>query len=319
MTLVLNGTTGVSAVDGSASTPAIQGNDTNTGVFFPAADTVAVATGGTERVRVDSSGNVGVGTSSPSHLVHAAGNVNGSITVASNNTNAGASAFSRFLALADAGNAQFGMTSSGYTDITGAQDAMLLNANSASGGIAFALDGVLKAKIDSSGNLLVGGTSGDPNPGVFIYKSGAVSQGNSAGGSGFEFVSFRRSGTQIGTITQNGTTAVAYNTTSDYRLKENVQPLTGALARVAALKPVTYTWKSAPDEIGEGFIAHELAEVCPQAVTGEKDAVNEDGSIKAQSIDTSFLVATLTAAIQELNAKVESLTAEIATLKGAQA
>jgi len=65
MTLVLNGTTGVSSVDGSASTPAIQGTDSNTGVFFPAADTVAIATGGSERLRADSSGNVGIGTGSP--------------------------------------------------------------------------------------------------------------------------------------------------------------------------------------------------------------------------------------------------------------
>ena len=98
--------------------------------------------------------------------------------------------------------------------------------------------------------------------------------------------------------------AVAYNTTSDYRLKENIAPMTGALEKVALLKHCTYTWK-ADGSSTEGFIAHELAEVCPQAVSGEKDAVNEDGSIKAQGIDTSFLVATLTAAIQELNAKFE--------------
>ena len=65
MTLVLNGSTGVSAVDGSASTPALQGNDTNTGVFFPAADTVGISTSGAERMRVDSSGNVGIGDNNP--------------------------------------------------------------------------------------------------------------------------------------------------------------------------------------------------------------------------------------------------------------
>ena len=58
MTLVLSGTNGVSAVDGSAATPAIQGNDSNTGIFFPAADTVAIATGGIERTRIDASGRV---------------------------------------------------------------------------------------------------------------------------------------------------------------------------------------------------------------------------------------------------------------------
>ena len=123
---------------------------------------------------------------------------------------------------------------------------------------------------------------------------------------GASFLAMYYNGSFIGDIAQNGTTAVSYNTTSDYRLKENVQPLSGALARVASLKPCTYTWKSAPDEIGEGFIAHELAEVCPQAVTGQKDAVDADGNAKYQSIDTSFLVATLTAAIQELKAEFDA-------------
>ena len=117
----------------------------------------------------------------------------------------------------------------------------------------------------------------------------------------------------VGSITTNGS-ATAYVTSSDYRLKENVQPMTGALARVAALKPCTYTWKST-GEVDEGFIAHELQEVCPSAVIGEKDAVNENGSINPQGIDTSFLVATLTAAIQEQQAIITSLTDRITALE----
>ena len=83
-----------------------------------------------------------------------------------------------------------------------------------------------------------------------------------------------------------------------------------ALAKVAELKPVTYTWKT-DGSASDGFIAHELQEVCPDAVSGEKDAVNEDGSIKPQGIDTSFLVATLTAAIQELKAELDALKAKV--------
>jgi hypothetical protein len=133
--------------------------------------------------------------------------------------------------------------------------------------------------------------------------------------SGNGYADFLFAGSVIGTISQNGTTAVAYNTSSDYRLKEEIQPMTGALAKVAALKPCTYKWKSDGSD-GEGFIAHELAEVCPQAVTGEKDAVDEDGNPKYQGVDTSFLVATLTAAIQELKSELDSVKAELATLKG---
>ena len=86
--------------------------------------------------------------------------------------------------------------------------------------------------------------------------------------------------------------------------------MTGALAKVAALKPVTYKW-NADGSDGEGFIAHELAEVCPQAVTGEKDAVDADGKPVYQGIDTSFLVATLTAAIQEQQAIINDLKARL--------
>jgi hypothetical protein len=86
--------------------------------------------------------------------------------------------------------------------------------------------------------------------------------------------------------------------------------MTGALAKVAQLKPVTYKWNS-DDSNGEGFIAHELAEVVSQCVTGEKDAVDENGNPKYQGVDTSFLVATLTAAIQEQQAIIESLKARL--------
>jgi hypothetical protein len=86
--------------------------------------------------------------------------------------------------------------------------------------------------------------------------------------------------------------------------------MTGALAKVSTLKPVTYKWKLDGSD-GEGFIAHELSEICPNAVNGKKDAVDADGNPIYQGIDTSFLVATLTAAIQELTAKVNALEARL--------
>ena len=90
----------------------------------------------------------------------------------------------------------------------------------------------------------------------------------------------------------------------------------GALDKISQLKPVTYKWKADGSD-GQGFIAHELQEVVPQCVYGEKDAVDEDGNIKPQGVDTSFLVATLTAAIQEQQALITSLTARITVLEGA--
>lgn len=114
------------------------------------------------------------------------------------------------------------------------------------------------------------------------------------------------SGTQAGYIAQTSSTAVLYSTSSDYRLKENIRPMTGALAKVAALRPVTYTWR-ANGQPGEGFIAHELQAVIPDAVVGQKDAVDPSGAPRYQGVDTSFIVATLVAAIQELQAEVAAL------------
>jgi len=130
------------------------------------------------------------------------------------------------------------------------------------------------------------------------------------------FCQFRVNGVTKGNITSDGSTTT-YATTSDYRLKENIAPMTGALDKVAQLKPVTYKWKES-EANGQGFIAHELQAVVPDCVTGEKDEVDADGNPKYQGIDTSFLVATLTAAIQELNAKVEAQAVRIAELEGAK-
>jgi hypothetical protein len=141
---------------------------------------------------------------------------------------------------------------------------------------------------------------GDPSSVRNLFASNNTAAGTGSVG----FFAFKRNGTYTGGISQTDA-ATSYATSSDYRLKENVAPMTGALAKVSQLKPCTYTWK-ASGETSQGFIAHELAEVCPEAVCGEKDAVYEDGSIKSQGIDTSFLVATLTAAIQELKAEFDA-------------
>jgi hypothetical protein len=167
--------------------------------------------------------------------------------------------------------------------------------------------------LDSSGNLLVGTTSYSPSNTGIGLKPNATSWFTASGDyplavnrltSDGIVLDINRSTVRVGSISVT-TTATAYNTSSDYRLKENIQPMTGALAKVAALKPCTYKWKADGFD-GEGFIAHELAEVAPQCVTGEKDAVDSDGNPQYQGIDTSFLVATLTAAIQELKAEFDA-------------
>ena len=178
--------------------------------------------------------------------------------------------------------------------------------------------------VDSSGNLLVGTTSSLPSfaNGRIEALAAASSYGmvidatdTSASGIGIrgntstvaESYFNASAGTTVGSIVINAG-GVSFNNTSDYRIKKDVQPLTGGLARVNALKPSVYKFKH-DDSTGEGFLAHELAEVVPTAVTGEKDAVNEDGSIKPQGVDLSKVVPILVAAIKELTARVEALEA----------
>jgi len=171
--------------------------------------------------------------------------------------------------------------------------------------------------LDSSGNLLVGATSSATTAKFYVTQTSAngytqVVNALNNGGTRY-LVQWQADGSAVGSVTSNGTTTT-YGTSSDYRLKENVAPMTGALSVVSQLKPCTYKWKTDGSD-GQGFIAHELQAVVPDCVTGEKDAVDADGNPVYQGIDTSFLVATLTAAIQEQQVIIADLKARIETLE----
>jgi hypothetical protein len=163
----------------------------------------------------------------------------------------------------------------------------------------------------------VGLTSADPSGSgsagrvVINTANGGQSALNcyNAGTGAVNIISLENGNGQVGRIQINGT-ATSYLTSSDYRLKEDVQPMTNALTKVQALKPCTFKWKVDGTD-GQGFIAHELQEIVPDCVGGEKDAVNADDKPVHQGIDVSFLVATLTAAIQEQQAIIESLKARL--------
>jgi hypothetical protein len=122
-------------------------------------------------------------------------------------------------------------------------------------------------------------------------------------------------GSQIGSITNNGGTATAYNTSSDYRLKENVTAVTDGITRLQQLKPSRFNFIADPDKTVDGFLAHEVQTIVPEAITGEKDAVDDDGNPVYQGIDQSKLVPLLTAALQEAIGEIESLKARVAALE----
>ena len=301
MSLILSGTDGLSDVDGSAATPAIRGTDANTGIFFPAADTIAFAEGGAEAMRIDSSGNVGIGTTSPT---------NGKLVISGNSVTTGQgirltgdSADARFICESATLGAGILGTFSDHPQV-------------------FYTNSAERMRISSAGRVSINTTYADTQ--LNIAYNGSSVRGvdiNNTVSSNQDAIYFRTNGTNVGRINTDASNT-SYVTSSDYRLKENITPMTGGLSKVALLKPVTYKWKVDGSD-GQGFIAHELAEVVPDCVTGEKDAVetytDEDGNeqtrIKPQGIDTSFLVATLTAAIQEQQALITALTARITALE----
>jgi hypothetical protein len=322
--------------------------DLNTGIFFPAADTIAFAEGGAEAMRIDSSGNVGIGTSSPTSLlqpqVNSAGNTPNLLSLVNN---PGGAVVDTGVTLWMSGRGAQADSDRGVFIRAVVED------TSNSHSLRFGTSSPIAAptermRIDSNGRLLINTTTTDANYRVRI--EGAAATGNPLRCSmdvttGTTQIGFFNPNGAVGSIATNGS-ATAFNTSSDYRLKHDIQPMTGALAKVAQLKPVTYKW-NADDSESQGFLAHELQEVVPECVTGEKDeteiqevkvspaveatydddgneltsaieAVYEEREVpKYQGVDTSFLVATLTAAIQELKAELDEAKARIAALEQA--
>jgi hypothetical protein len=178
-----------------------------------------------------------------------------------------------------------------------------------------------RVRITQSGDVFIGTTtSGLSNSNGFGFNNASgqsyLNVGHPSGtNSGFEYIGFSYAGSQIGSIRQSGTTGVSFNTSSDYRLKENVVPLEDATLRVKQLKPSQFNFIAEPSRTVDGFIAHEVQAVVPECVTGEKDAVDENDNPVYQGIDQSKLVPLLTAALQEALAEIESLKARVTALE----
>jgi len=321
-----NGVLRIAGYNSSYSGAALESVNTAQSAYLPIAingSYTVLATGGSERLRIDSSGNVGIGTSSPSEklVVGSGGNL----------LLAGASTGDQSIRVGS------GRSGNGYSfldlqgDTTYSNGLRLIRNNSGANAasniehrgtgalqmvtqeaapIAFFTSATERARIDSSGNLLLGTTSSTiagKTPKFISYQTAAepaaAFYANTT--SATNQIIFVNPNGEVGTINTSGSTTI-YGTSSDYRLKRDVQPMVSGLSTIVALKPSTYKW-NVDSSYGEGFIAHELAEVIPLAVSGEKDAINKDGSIKSQGVDYSKIVVHLVAAIQELSAKVAVL------------
>jgi hypothetical protein len=251
-------------------------------------------------MRIDSTGNVGIGTTSPGYLLHV--QADASPTIASTDT-----------------------TNTITTIVNSSNTAGVLG-TATDHPLALVTDNTERARIDSSGNLLVGTTSIVANrrlqvdggalvAGIFKNSSAGnevIGVWNSATSGNNIFIDWQTDSNQSrGTVTYNRAGGlVAYNVTSDYRAKDIAGAISDASSTVLSLKPYMGTMKGA--EIARPmFVAHETQEVAPYAVTGEKDAVDQDGNPKYQQMDHSALVPLLTAALQEALTEIASMKARL--------
>jgi hypothetical protein len=164
-----------------------------------------------------------------------------------------------------------------------------------------------KIRITSDGDLVLGSSSlTTATTSIYFRKAGGdiVQVFPYSSGSSVLQYYYRQNGALVGTISYNGTNTL-FNGTSDYRLKEDLKDYNG-LEILSKLKTYNFNWKNT-NVRDYGMIAHELQEVLPNYVTGEKDALNKDGSINPQGVDYSKIVPVLIKSIQELSAEINIL------------
>jgi len=276
--------------------------------FYTAAN--ATTTTGTERMRIDSSGKVGIGTTTPDSLVEIA---SGGATTAKVSTSA-TNSYAEMIF--EDGNAGYGfqVRSDGAQSI--ATGSMVINDRDTGSFPVVINEGNASNTLVLSGsntcfNSTAIGFANQRSVQIQTSSTGLIAiQHLNTEVSGAAYIWFTHNGGAIGSIVQDGTSGITYNTASDYRLKENVNYSWDATTRLKQLKPARFNFISDQEKgTVDGFLAHEVSSVVPSAITGEKDAVDSDGKPIHQGIDQSKLVPLLVKTIQELEARITALEA----------
>ena len=309
MALNINGTTGISGVDGSNSAPALQGTDSNTGVSF-GSDVVKISAAGSNKIEVKSDQ---IDVNDRLDCIHNGG---GNYIAEFQNTNTSTpyGLFANSPSGAAAGYPVFQVNQVGATPAT------KLRIDSSTGKMYINTDSLIASNYHAS--LYMTDTGG------IVFRPDGTSTRYPLG---FQ----NSSGSYVGSVGIT-TTATSYNTSSDYRLKENVTAISDGITRLKTLKPSRFNFKADPKTTVDGFLAHEVTAV-PEAITGTKDEVEityysegetipegkavgdvkDTASPVYQGIDQSKLVPLLTAALQEAVAKIEVLETKVAALEAA--
>jgi hypothetical protein len=277
-------------------------------IYTNSDDSMAFNANGAERMRITSAGKVGIGLTDPDYNLDVQADSGVAVGVSirgrssDNNgvllfTNSSKSETARI----QANSSELGISKTGANPIT------------------FNVNGTKRLEVDGSGRVCFGGTAAVTNAGACWINSAPateppfISFAKTFSGSRNVLVNYHNTA-YVGGIDMTNT-ATSFPTSSDYRLKENVVEIPNSLQRLKTLRPVRFNFISEPSQTIDGFLAHEVQEVVPNAVSGEKDEINEDGSIKVQALDHSKLVPLLTAALKELNAKVEAMIVRVEALE----